>query len=146
MIAVDGLTKRFGRHLALHELGFTVPEGEIFGFLGPNGAGKTTTIRVLATLTRPDAGVATIAGVRVDRERRRVQRLMGYMPDFFGVYDRLTSLEYLEFYAACHELPVRQGRRVAREQIEAGRQIGDPMDEDRKVNPRRPPQDVPCRA
>jgi ABC-2 type transport system ATP-binding protein len=118
MIAVDGLSKRFGSHVALQELEFTVPEGEIFGFLGPNGAGKTTTIRILATLTRPDRGVATIGGVRVDRDRSRVQKLMGYMPDFFGVYDRLTSLEYLEFYAACHDLPVRQGRRVARELLE----------------------------
>jgi ABC-2 type transport system ATP-binding protein len=118
MIAVEGLTKRFGRHVALQGLEFTVPQGEIFGFLGPNGAGKTTTIRILATLARPDGGVATIGGVRVDRDRTGVQRLMGYMPDFFGVYDRLTALEYLEFYAACHDLPPRQGRRVARELLE----------------------------
>jgi ABC-2 type transport system ATP-binding protein len=118
MIAVDGLTKRFGKHVALRDLEFTVPQGEIFGFLGPNGAGKTTTIRILATLARPDGGVATIGGIRVDRDRPAVQRLMGYMPDFFGVYDRLTSLEYLEFYAACHDLPARQGRRVARELLE----------------------------
>jgi len=118
VIAVDGLTKRFGRQPALQGLGFTVPEGEIFGFLGPNGAGKTTTIRILATLTRPDTGVATIAGVRVDRDRSRVQKLIGFMPDFFGVYDRLTSLEYLEFFAACHDLPAAQGRRVARELLE----------------------------
>jgi ABC-2 type transport system ATP-binding protein len=118
MIAVEGLTKRFGRHVALRDLEFTVPQGEIFGFLGPNGAGKTTTIRILATLARPDGGIATIGGVRVDRDRSEVQRLMGYVPDFFGVYDRLTSLEYLEFYAACHDLPPRQGRRVARELLE----------------------------
>ncbi|HEY4026209.1 MAG TPA: ABC transporter ATP-binding protein [Candidatus Dormibacteraeota bacterium] len=118
MIAVDGLTKRFGKHLALQGLEFTVPQGEIFGFLGPNGAGKTTTIRILATLTRPDAGVATIGGIRVDRDRFGVQKLMGYVPDYFGVYDRLTAVEYLEFYAGCHDLPPRQGRRVAHELLE----------------------------
>jgi ABC-2 type transport system ATP-binding protein len=118
VIAVQGLRKRFGRHLALDRVDFTVPQGEIFGFLGPNGAGKTTTIRILATLTAPDGGVATVAGIRVDRNPFGVQRLIGYMPDFFGVYDRLTSLEYLEFYGACHDLPVRQRRRVARELLE----------------------------
>jgi len=118
VIAVEGLRKRFGRHVALDEVDFAVPQGEILGFLGPNGAGKTTTIRILATLTRPDGGVAKVGGVRVDRNPFGVQKLIGYMPDFFGVYDRLTSVEYLEFYAACHDLPARQRRRVARELLE----------------------------
>ena len=118
MIAVEGLRKRFGRRLALDGVEFEVPRGEIFGFLGPNGAGKTTTIRILATRTRPDGGVAKVGGVRVDRNPFGVQKLIGYMPDFFGVYDRLTSVEYLEFYAACHDLPARQRRRVARELLE----------------------------
>ena len=118
MISIQGLRKRFGRRLALADVEFAVPEGEIFGFLGPNGAGKTTTIRILATLTLPDAGVARIGGVRVDRDPFGVRRLIGYMPDFFGVYDRLTAVEYLEFYAACHDLPWRQRRRVAGELLE----------------------------
>ena len=118
MIAVQGLRKRFGRHTALRDVDFTVPAGEIFGFLGPNGAGKTTTIRILATLTLPDGGSARIGGVRVDRDPFGVRRLIGYMPDFFGVYDRLTTFEYLEFYAACHDLPARQRRKVARELLE----------------------------
>ena len=112
------LSKSYGPRLAVDGLDLAVEPGEIFGFLGPNGAGKTTTIRILATLARPDGGVATIGGVRVDRDRSGVQRLMGYVPDFFGVYDRLTALEYLEFYAACHDVPPRQGRRVARELLE----------------------------
>jgi ABC-2 type transport system ATP-binding protein len=118
MIAVEGLRKRYGRQVALQQVDFVVPGGEIFGFLGPNGAGKTTTIRILATLAPADGGVATIGGLRVDRDPFGVQKLIGYMPDFFGVYDRLTTLEYLEFYGACHDLPGPRRRRVARELLE----------------------------
>jgi len=118
MIAVEGLRKRFGHQVALQHLNFAVPQGEIFGFLGPNGAGKTTTIRILATLTSPDGGTATIGGIPVDRDAFRVRRLIGYMPDFFGVYDRLSTLEYLEFYADCHDVPPRRQRAVAHELLE----------------------------
>ncbi|HEY7200312.1 MAG TPA: ABC transporter ATP-binding protein [Candidatus Dormibacteraeota bacterium] len=118
MIAVEGLRKRYGRRVALDQVDFAVPQGEIFGFLGPNGAGKTTTIRILATLTPPDSGTATIGGVRIDREPFAVRRLIGYMPDFFGVYDRLTVVEYLDFYASCYDVPARRRRRVASELLE----------------------------
>jgi ABC-2 type transport system ATP-binding protein len=131
MITVEGLQKRYGRHLALQSLDFVVPQGEIFGFLGPNGAGKTTTIRILATLTPPDAGTATIGGVRVDRDVFGVRKLIGYMPDFFGVYDRLTVVEYLEFYADCYDVPARRRRAVARdllELVDLGERAGDPVD------------------
>jgi ABC-2 type transport system ATP-binding protein len=131
VITVEGLQKRYGRHLALQSLDFVVPQGEIFGFLGPNGAGKTTTIRILATLTPPDAGTATIGGVRVDRDVFGVRKLIGYMPDFFGVYDRLTVVEYLEFYADCYDVPARRRRAVARdllELVDLGERAGDPVD------------------
>ena len=118
MIEVEGLRKRFGSQLALQEVDFMVPGGEIFGFIGPNGAGKTTTIRILATLALPDSGTATIGGVPVAEDPHAVRELIGYMPDFFGVYDRLTSIEYLEFYAACHGLPHRRRRAVAHELLE----------------------------
>jgi ABC-2 type transport system ATP-binding protein len=118
MIAVRKLEKRYGRHAALQGVDFEVPAGEIFGFLGPNGAGKTSTIRILATLAAPDGGTASVGGVSVDRDPYTVQKLIGYMPDFFGVYDRLTSVEYLEFYGACHDLPASQRRKVARELLE----------------------------
>jgi len=118
VIAVEGLRKRYGRRVALDQVDFAVPQGEIFGFLGPNGAGKTTTIRILATLTPPDSGTATIGGVRIDREPFAVRRLIGYMPDFFGVYDRLTVVEYLDFYASCYDVPARRRRRVASELLE----------------------------
>src|SRR5579859_1724184 len=102
MIAVEGLHKEYGHRVALEEVSFDVPKGEIFGFIGPNGAGKTTTIRILATLSSADAGEATIGGIPVHESPAEVRNLIGYMPDFFGVFDRLTSEEYLEFYAACH--------------------------------------------
>jgi len=118
MIAIDGLRKRFGRQLALDGVTFTVPRGEIFGFVGPNGAGKTTTIRILATLAPADSGTATIGGVPVGDDPGAVRELVGYMPDFFGVYDRLTAVEYLEFYAACHGVDRSRRRRVALELLE----------------------------
>ena len=118
MIAVEGLHKSFGRRVALEEVSFTVPKGEIFGFVGPNGAGKTTTIRILATLSSADAGDATVGGIPVAEDPAEVRNLIGYMPDFFGVYDRLTSAEYLEFYAACHGVPRRKRPAVARELLE----------------------------
>ena len=118
MIEVDGLHKRFGSQVALQQVNFTVPAGEIFGFVGPNGAGKTTTIRILATLAAPDEGTATIGGIPVTEDPHAVRELIGYMPDFFGVYDRLTAVEYMEFYAACHGVPHRRRRAVARELLE----------------------------
>jgi ABC-2 type transport system ATP-binding protein len=118
MIAVEKLEKRFGRHKALDGVDFTVPQGEIFGFVGPNGAGKTTTIRILATLAGADSGVASIGGIPVAEDPMSVRQLIGYMPDFFGVYDRLTAEEYLEFYAACHGVPRHRRRRVAGELLE----------------------------
>jgi ABC-2 type transport system ATP-binding protein len=118
LIAVEQLGKRFGRQVAVADVSFSVPKGEIFGFVGPNGAGKTTTIRVLATLTPADRGRATIGGIPVGEDPAAVRALVGYMPDFFGVYDRLTSEEYLEFYAACHGIPRSRRRRVASELLD----------------------------
>ena len=118
MIAVEKLQKRFGTHAALDEITFAVPKGEIFGFVGPNGAGKTTTIRILATLSYADSGEATIGGIPVSEDPSAVRGLIGYMPDFFGVYDRLTSIEYLEFYAACHGVARAKRNRVAIELLE----------------------------
>jgi ABC-2 type transport system ATP-binding protein len=131
MIEVQALHKRFGGHLALDEVDFIVPRGEIFGFVGPNGAGKTTTIRILATLAVPDSGTATVGGIPVAEDPHGVRELIGYMPDFFGVYDRLTAEEYLQFYAACHGVPHRRRRAVAHELLELvdlGDRAGDQVD------------------
>jgi len=118
VIDVQGLHKRYAGRAALQGVDFSVPAGEIFGFVGPNGAGKTTTIRILATLTAADSGSATIGGIPVGQDPHGVRELIGYMPDFFGVYDRLTSEEYLEFYAACHGVARRRRRKVARDLLE----------------------------
>jgi ABC-2 type transport system ATP-binding protein len=131
MIDVQGLHKRYAGRAALQGVEFSVPPGEIFGFVGPNGAGKTTTIRILATLTAADAGSATIGGIPVGQDPHGVRELIGYMPDFFGVYDRLTSEEYLEFYAACHGVARRRRRKVARdllELVDLGDRSGDQVD------------------
>lgn len=105
MIRTRGLHKRYGRSIALDELDLTVPAGAVYGFIGENGAGKTTTIRILATLMQPDGGIAEIGGYEVTRAPDDVRRMLGYVPDFFGVYDDLKAGEYLEFYASLHGIP-----------------------------------------
>jgi ABC-2 type transport system ATP-binding protein len=118
MIKAEGLRKVYGSTEALSELTFEVPEGEVFGFIGANGAGKTTTLRILAGLTRPNGGWAEVDGVDVAGERDRLHELVGYMPDFFGVYDSMTAAEYLAFYASCYRLPKRLTGRVVADLLE----------------------------
>ncbi|MEA2633722.1 MAG: type transport system ATP-binding protein, partial [Chloroflexota bacterium] len=105
MITAENLTKVYGKRTALDHVSFEVPEGEIFGFVGPNGAGKTTTLRILAGLLEPTGGHASIGGVDVAKDPDLVHSRLGYMPDFFGVYDQLTVAEYLDFYASCYRQP-----------------------------------------
>jgi ABC-2 type transport system ATP-binding protein len=116
MIAVENLTKVYGRRTALDHVTFEVPEGEIFGFVGPNGAGKTTTLRILAALLEPTSGRVVVDGADVSRQPERVHSRLGYMPDFFGVYDQLTVAEYLDFYASCYRQS-RQRRRAVVENL-----------------------------
>lgn len=104
-VQVEHLAKRYGGRDAVRDLTFEIPAGSIFGFVGPNGAGKTTTLRMLAGLLAPTAGDARIAGRSVRRQPRDVQQAVGYLPDFFGVYEDLTVAEYLDFYAHGHGLP-----------------------------------------
>lgn len=105
LVAIENLHVRYGKTLAVRGLSFGIPRGEVFGFIGPNGAGKTSTIKVLATLLRPTSGRALVAGIDVVREPQAVRRKIGYMPDFFGVYDDLTASEYLHFFAAAYHIP-----------------------------------------
>src|SRR5258708_24308704 len=112
MIEVRDLVKQYATTTALAGLSFAVPQGEIFGFVGPNGAGKTTSIKILATLLSPTSGTATIDGVDVVRDPEAVRGRIGYMPDFFGVYDALTAGEYLAFYASCYRLPRQRVPRI----------------------------------
>ena len=105
IIKTDDLHKSFGSFEALRGISLEVPTGSIYGFVGPNGAGKTTTMRILTTLTRPSQGQAWVAGHSVLEDRRAVRRAIGYMPDEFGVYEDLRVWEYLDFFAACYDIP-----------------------------------------
>jgi ABC-2 type transport system ATP-binding protein len=118
MITVEGLTKIYGDRTALDHVSFEVPKGEIFGFVGPNGAGKTTTLRILAALLQPSSGRALVDGADVIEHPDLVHERLGYMPDFFGVYDQLTAGEYLDFYAACYRLPKARRKKIADDLLE----------------------------
>ncbi len=118
MITAENLTKVYGQRTALDKVSFEVPEGEIFGFVGPNGAGKTTTLRILAALLEPTAGRASIDGADVTKQPLQVHSRIGYMPDFFGVYDQLTVGEYLDFYAACYRLPKQRRVKIAHDLLD----------------------------
>ncbi len=105
IIEVRDVSKRFKRRTAVDRLNLTIEEGEIFGLIGPNGAGKTTTMRMMVTLLEPDEGEILVGEHAVDVEPFEVRRLIGYMPDAFGVYGDLTVWEYLEFFCACYHIP-----------------------------------------
>jgi ABC-2 type transport system ATP-binding protein len=105
IIETRDLRKKYGKFDAVNGLSLEVPAGSIYGFVGPNGAGKTTTMRMLTTLTRPSSGEAWVAGHSVQAEPRAVRRAIGYMPDEFGVYDDMRVWEYLDFFAACYDIP-----------------------------------------
>lgn len=102
IIEIDDLTKKYGSRTAVENLFLEVQEGDIFGFVGPNGAGKTSTIRILCTLLTANGGDARVAGYSVFRQPREVRRAIGYMPDFFGVYDDMKVWEYLDFFGSCY--------------------------------------------
>src|SRR5690606_25657334 len=115
VIDVEGLTKRFGDHVAVRSLTMQVRRGLIYGFLGPNGSGKTTTLRMLTGLLRPDGGQGTCLGYDIVRDTEAIKRHVGYMTQRFSLYADLTIRENLEFVARVHGLP--QPRRRAREAI-----------------------------
>ena len=127
-ITVEQLVKRYGRYTALDELSFSVTRGSIYGFLGPNGAGKTTTLRILATLLLPTQGQAWVAGEDLTRHPAEARKHIGYMPDFFGVYDDLTVREYLEFYAQAHGVPRVEWRKIVADLLELV-DLGDKRDD-----------------
>jgi len=118
IVETHGLVKRYDRTLAVAGLDLAVEPGEIFGLVGPNGAGKTTTLRMLATLLRPSAGNAEIDGWSVTRNPDEVRRVLGFMPDVFGVYDDMKVWEYLDFFARCYGLPAAGRRRMIADLLE----------------------------
>lgn len=98
MVEVEDLYKKYGEFTAVDHLNLTVADGEVLGFVGPNGAGKTTTMKIMAGLVQADGGSVKISGIDALKESRMIKRIIGYMPDFFGVYDNLKVMEYMEFY------------------------------------------------
>jgi ABC-2 type transport system ATP-binding protein len=112
VIETVDLTKKYGDFTALDQFSLKLDEGDVFGFIGPNGAGKTTTMRILATLLNPTWGEAYVCGHSIYTAAKDIRRLIGYMPDAFGVYEDLTVLEYLEFFAAAYRIngPARRKR------------------------------------
>jgi len=105
MIEIRELTKTYGQFTALNRLDMTIDKGTVFGFVGPNGAGKSTTMSILATLLIPTSGSAKVGGYEVTEYPKEVRKLIGYMPDFFGVYDNFKTTEYLDFYGASYGIP-----------------------------------------
>ena len=118
MIETKQLTKRYGDLIAVDKITLNLKEGDVFGFIGPNGSGKTTTMRMLATLLQPDYGEAYVCGKSIYTNPQEIRRLVGFMPDFFGVYEDMTVVEYLEFFAAAYRVPSDKRRKVVEEKLE----------------------------
>ncbi|HEU5085873.1 MAG TPA: ABC transporter ATP-binding protein, partial [Roseiflexaceae bacterium] len=102
IVETRDLTRRYGDMLALDHLNLTIPEGAIFGLIGPNGAGKTTTMRILTTLLQPSGGQAFVSGLSVTADPRGVRKVVGFMPDSFGVYENMKAWEYLDFFGRAY--------------------------------------------
>src|SRR5580704_6216547 len=113
-----GLTRTYGAMVALNSLDLTVNKGDLFGFIGSNGAVKTTTLRILATFLAPSAGTARVLGHDIIREADAVRHVIGYMPDFFGVYKDMEVTEYLDFFGACYKIPTAQREKTVNDVLE----------------------------
>ena len=118
MIETRELTKKYGELFALKSLNLKLEKGDVFGFIGPNGAGKTTTMRILATLLNPSWGEAYVCGHSIYKAPKEIRRAIGYMPDFFGVYDDMKVIEYLDFFAATYRIKGEARRKRCEEVLE----------------------------
>lgn len=110
MLEIKNLRKKFGNFSALDGVNLEIKKGELFGFVGPNGAGKTTTIKIISGLLIPDEGTVLIDGENVLKDNQNLKKKIGYVPDFFGVYDNLKVSEYMEFFASCYGIEGLQAR------------------------------------
>ncbi|MGE7934359.1 ATP-binding cassette domain-containing protein [Viridibacillus arvi] len=118
MIEIKGLTKKYGSFYALQGLDLSIGEGTVFGFVGANGAGKSTTFSILSTLLQPTAGDAWIDGKSVTKHAEEIRKLIGYMPDFFGVYDQLKADEYLDFFGSSYGIPAAEREKLIPQLLE----------------------------
>lgn len=118
MVTVKNLKKRYGKFVALDGMDFEIKEGELYGFVGPNGAGKTTTMRIMAGLLRADEGTVEIDGVDALQEPKKMKQKIGYMPDFFGVYDNLKVSEYMDFFASIYGLSGKDSKKIYGKQLD----------------------------
>ena len=118
MLELRDLTKKYGELFAINSIDLTLDRGDVFGFIGPNGAGKTTTMRILATLLNPTWGEAYVGGYSIYTKPKEIRRIVGYMPDFFGVYDDMKVIEYLEFFAAAYRIRGPKRRKVCEDVLE----------------------------
>jgi len=118
VITTRKLTKQYGDLVAVNNIDLDLAEGDVFGFIGPNGSGKTTTMRMIATLLNPTHGEAYVCGKSIYTDPAEIRRLVGFMPDFFGVYDDMTVIEYLEFFAATYRIDADARRRICEEKLE----------------------------
>src|SRR5208283_3021009 len=117
-VATVGLTRAYGSLVALNSLDLSIQKGDLFGFIGSNGAGKTTTLRILATFLAPSSGTARILGYDVVRDADAVRHIIGYMPDFFGVYKDMEVTEYLDFFGACYKIPAGRREKTVNDVLE----------------------------
>ncbi len=117
-IDIEGVSVRYRRTLAVHNLSLHVPRGAIYGLVGPNGAGKTTIISILATVQQPDSGTALVDGIDIQTDPVAVRERIGYLPDVAGVYGDLTVREYLDFYGALFQIPPRRRRQSTADLLE----------------------------
>ncbi|HSH94603.1 MAG TPA: ABC transporter ATP-binding protein [Roseimicrobium sp.] len=117
-VKTEALTRTYGTMTALDSLDLTVNQGDLFGFIGSNGAGKTTTLRILATFLAPSGGKARVLGHDVATAPDEVRRVLGYMPDFFGVYKDMEVTEYLDFFGACYRLPAAKREKTVADVLE----------------------------
>ncbi|MDD6208256.1 MAG: ABC transporter ATP-binding protein [Clostridiales bacterium] len=118
MLEIKNLNKKFGKFQALNDMSMTIEEGELFGFVGPNGAGKTTTMRIVAGLLSADSGEVLLDGENLLLDSRKLKGKIGYMPDFFGVYDNLKAIEYMEFFASIYGINGKAARSLSLELME----------------------------
>ncbi|MEQ8171537.1 MAG: ABC transporter ATP-binding protein [Candidatus Eremiobacterota bacterium] len=118
MIKIENLVKNYKNFKAVKNVSLSLEPGDAFGFIGPNGAGKTTTIKILATLLSPTEGDAFIGGYSVKKEPEKIRQIMGYMPDFFGIYEQVKAWEYLDFFASAYKVEKSKRKAIITDVLE----------------------------